>query len=62
MIKILKEGTRQRQTCEFCGCFFSYDAEDIETHQEYIGGARQIVKCPQCGEEIVLSQPREVKK
>ena len=62
MIKILKEGTRQRQTCEFCGCLFSYDAEDVENHQEYIGGLKRIVKCPQCGEEIFLLQTRGVEK
>lgn len=62
MIKIIKQGTRQRKNCEFCGCLFSYDAEDVENHKEYIGGGKRFVKCPQCGEEISLLQTREAEK
>ena len=60
MIKIIKQGTRQKATCDECGCLFSYEAEDVNVHMEYIGGSKRMVKCPQCGHEVSLLQTREV--
>ena len=31
MIKIIKKGTKKNQECDFCGCIFSYEEEDITT-------------------------------
>lgn len=50
MIKIIKEGTRVIRECEYCGCLFSFDEEDVET--VFNGKADyKCVKCPQCSYE-----------
>lgn len=30
MIKIIKPGTKEKISCNSCGCLFSYEKEDIE--------------------------------
>ena len=68
MIKIIKEGTKKKCTCDECGCLFSYDIEDI-CHREnyrnedcYVNGAKEghkkLIICPQCKCEIVLEATR----
>lgn len=67
MIKIIKEGTKKIQECPHCGCLFSYEKDDIiyekentlyESHRNRFLSdeimTRSLVKCPQCGEEILL--------
>ena len=53
MIKIITKGTREKTTCEECGCYFSYDKEDIhEVPADSTGGytaSKYVVTCPQCG-------------
>lgn len=69
MIKIIKEGTRKVAKCEYCGCEFSYEDEDIQ-HLE-VGrynewelvrgikhGYKKYVVCPQCKKELVVEQTR----
>ena len=60
MIKIIERGTRTVTSCEYCGCKFSYENEDIEkdgiwaNNLVFIG--KIFVVCPQCGKEIVLKE------
>lgn len=56
MIKIIKEGTRKKCTCDECGCYFSYEKEDvkIEKINGGFGGEKLIIDCPQCNIEILL--------
>jgi DNA-directed RNA polymerase subunit RPC12/RpoP len=67
MVEIIKRGTKQTRTCKNCGCIFSYDEEDVErdkqTHESgtpfgvtRIAEYGLFIKCPQCGEKIVLKQ------
>ena len=59
---IIKRGTKQTMNCEKCGCFFSYDEEDVETKSEYDKyeplanffsiAHPKYVECPQCGNEM----------
>lgn len=55
MIKIIKEGTRKAAKCEYCGCEFSYEDEDIQ-HVNH--GYKKYVVCPQCKKEFVVEQTR----
>ena len=63
MIKIIEPGTRTVTSCEYCGCKFSYENEDIEkdglwaNNLVFIG--KIFVVCPQCGKEIVLERQRD---
>ena len=60
MVRIIKEGTRKTQFCDICGCYFSYDAEDVNVETESISqGVRGIIgkkyiNCPQCNTKIIL--------
>ena len=58
MIKIIEPGTRTVTSCEYCGCKFSYEKEDIETDGLLVNNLVLIgiiwVVCPQCGKEIIL--------
>ena len=54
MIKVIELGTKAVTKCQYCGCKFSYENEDIET--VFLG--KTWVVCPQCGKEIVLSTTR----
>ena len=66
MIEIIKRGTKKTCTCDNCGCFFSYEKEDIEykNHAKPLWGARIVysttdfIKCPQCDTEIILRQTK----
>lgn len=67
---IIKRGTKQTMNCEKCGCFFSYDEDDIETKSEYDNydplanyysmAHPKYVECPQCGNKIYILQSKEV--
>lgn len=58
MIKIVKKGTKKNQECDFCGCIFSYEEEDIiKTYEEGTFGyvcVEDSIYCPQCKKEIIL--------
>ena len=56
MIKILKEGTIKKITCEKCGCYFSYEQEDVKEIVSKNSGS--FVLCPQCGERVYLMLTR----
>ena len=69
MIKIIKEGTRKVAKCEYCGCEFSYETEDIQhleagrnNEYELVSGVKhgykKYVVCPQCKKELVVEQIR----
>ena len=62
MIKIIEPGTRTVTSCEYCGCKFSYEKEDIETDgllaNNLVSIGKIFVVCPQCGKEIVLTTTR----
>ena len=58
MITIIKKGTKEKCTCNECGCLFSYDKEDIKTIDAFSMGCRDVIICPQCGHEIVLAQSK----
>ena len=62
MIKIIKKGTKKNQECDFCGCIFSYEEEDIITEtfitknygEETFNKVKDVIHCPQCKKEIIL--------
>lgn len=60
MIKIITKGTRKRITCEECGCYFSYDQEDVkEVPADLTGGytvRKHIVACPQCEVPVYVDE------
>ena len=64
MIEIIKRGTKKTCTCKNCGCYFSYEDEDINV-ETWIGDPalqpvfwtdNKSIKCPQCETKIVLEQ------
>ena len=61
MIKIIKKGTKKNQECNFCGCIFSYEEEDIIT-KTYGEGifyqVKDVIYCPQCKKEIIFKGTR----
>lgn len=62
MIKIIEPGTRTVTSCEYCGCRFSYENEDIKVSGlgsiEQLQTRKSYIECPQCGKEIVLTTTR----
>ena len=62
MIKIIKKGTKKNQECDFCGCIFSYEEEDIITEtfitknygEETFNQVKDVIYCPQYKKEIIL--------
>ena len=66
MIKVIKEGTKQTITCEDCGCYFSFEEEDLKfmdyrngTFQSGIKyGYKKYVECPQCKKKICIEQTK----
>ena len=63
MIEIIEPGTRTVTECQYCGCRFSYEEEDIESsHYVFQDGKRSpeflddYVNCPQCSRRITLKQ------
>lgn len=66
MIEIIKRGTKKTCTCDNCGCIFSYEDEDIEVKLYHAFDISQIaddeykelVRCPQCDEKIILVQTK----
>ena len=58
MIKIIQKGTRRVETCENCGCKFSFEDEDIEKYESDVDDMYDSlhVTCPQCGLRISVSR------
>lgn len=54
MVTIIKYGTKHRKTCDNCGCLFSYEDEDIDTHYVWLVPTHETIKCPQCKNNILL--------
>lgn len=54
MITIIEKGTKHKKKCEACGCLFSYEDEDIETHYTWLVPVYEYIKCPQCKNDILL--------
>ena len=62
MIKIIEPGTKIVTSCEYCGCKFSYEKEDIEVSGLYsmdeLQTRKSYIVCPQCHKSIALSATR----
>lgn len=72
MIKIIKEGTKNRLTCEYCGCVFSFEDEDLihleprrDENGNYVydvrvkgllNGYKRFIVCPQCDKETEIKE------
>ena len=57
MIKILKEGTKQKVECDRCGAKLRFDESDIKSElveYGYCGGYVEFIHCPQCGHKIMI--------
>lgn len=61
MIKIIKLGEKKKIICPECGCYFSYEKEDIEISNIITPFSRfnifsyeKYISCPQCKEHIIL--------
>lgn len=60
MIKVIKEGTKKRITCHNCGCYFSYEADDLKNKtgadidEGIVKPETTYVTCPQCNYEIKI--------
>ena len=55
MVTIIKPGTKKIAKCNKCGCEFSYEDEDKKIHLHKI-----YIPCPQCNEEYIIEQTREI--
>lgn len=61
MIEVIRKGSLKKIECSGCGSLLRYDAEkDIQKQKEpnnILGGVfeKEFIKCPVCGEELVLS-------
>lgn len=60
MIEVIRKGSLKRIECGNCGSLLRYNAnEDVQKTQEpsWQGGmyTKEFIKCPVCGEELVLS-------
>ena len=51
MKHIIKPGTKFTATCYECGCYFSYEKEDL-IYGTYRYECWSWVTCPQCGHKI----------
>lgn len=58
MIKIIQKGTRRVETCDNCGCKFSFEDEDIRKCESDMDNMydSQFIECPQCGLRINVSR------
>lgn len=59
MIKIIKRGktpaNKMVDSCNLCGCEFSYDEEDLTVDKE---ASIKMLKCPKCGKIIIIGAGR----
>ena len=63
MIKILKEGTKNRRqcVCEHCGCEFSCDFKDL-TVIDKPDFYREYIACPQCNTRVWVKNETKTPK
>lgn len=61
MIKIIEPGTKAVTKCQYCGCKFSYEEEDIKHSHYKLPDIKHspvfldaYVECPQCNRSITL--------
>lgn len=54
MITIIEHGTKHKKKCDVCGCLFSYEDIDIDTHYVWMVAVYKYIKCPQCKNDILL--------
>lgn len=60
MIKIIRMGTKQTKECTECGCYFSFDEEDVKKMTNInigdnpFNGTSKFIYCPQCKHAIAL--------
>lgn len=68
-MEVLKHGKQwylkdnpQTQICDFCNCVFKYNEDEIE-REEFPCFSRTLVKitvkCPECGNEVLILQDFE---
>ena len=60
MIEVIRKGSLKKVECRGCGSLLRYDVnEDVIKSEEpsWKGGTytKEYIKCPQCGEELLLS-------
>ena len=70
MIKVIKEATRKRIECDYCGALLAYDEKDIRKRGPHWGPCPcdyniindysfiKYIICPQCQNEIVMEGTR----
>lgn len=58
MVKILKEGMKNRVSCDFCGAVLSYQKDDIKEQECYRNQRDsyilRYITCPQCNQKIIM--------
>lgn len=63
MIKIIEPGTKTVTSCEYCGCKFSYEKEDIKviglySMDDQLQTRKSYIECPKCHKSITLTATR----
>lgn len=56
MIKVIKYGNKRRTYCGNCGALLEFEKEDIKVTQAGINEYEEKIKCPACGENIVVGR------
>ena len=58
MVKILKEGMKNRVSCAFCGAVLSYQKDDIKEQECYRNQRDsyilRYITCFQCNQKIIM--------
>lgn len=55
MKTIIKPGKKYYSiSCNYCGCVFTYQDEDVKTEKNDFGGEQEYVSCPYCEVMIFL--------
>lgn len=61
MITVIKHGKRKFMYCNICNCEFTYEKEDITSMQSGINEWEYYVKCPDCGNKLMVSFWKDAK-
>lgn len=65
MINIIRKGNKKAIKCIYCGCEFSFDAEDTYDYEQAYQRVekahgnkeyKRYIECPQCDNEIDLNE------
>ncbi len=54
MVKVIKYGPKRRVTCDVCGALLEFEKNDISTVQTGINELERYIRCPVCGEGVVI--------